>query len=416
MPGTEAEKRFKVPGTPPKELDLPRLPRIHVEGAIYYVTSKSSEDQLIFREKADYKMYLDLLAKYKTQHGFKIFSYCLFPDSLHLLIETSSDSTISDIMHDLNSLYTKYYNGRYARKGPLFESRFKSVLVEKVNHLLEMTRYIHRRPDSAEYPYSSYSVYLYKDGAAPSCDGAVDMRAEIAEVLAFLKDKNDPSAYERYCLSGDEEIRELDKKLKRASLLGSEAFAEAAQNRVKEQIESAKNAAEKTAPSRTFLFVIGALVVLAVGSSIYLYVNNRRLESRYAELLSEQAETFKQDTRFENRSPIAPSELEGTVWRTDMISSDAPDTTVKDKLVFKDGQLHSDYFGVLGFGSAKYFLVPQGAGIVNWQAAVARKDGSTVTWRATWKAGSMKGQVEVRGPQAQAFSFFSDKWSYKNAE
>src|SRR5258706_15490314 len=123
---------------------MPRLPRIRLEGAIYYVTSKGSQEEPIFKEKADYEMYLNLLTKYKKEHKFKLFSYCLLPDSLHLLIETVEDGAISEIMHNLNSMYTKYFNNRHERRGHLFESRFRSVLVEKANHLAELTRYIHR--------------------------------------------------------------------------------------------------------------------------------------------------------------------------------------------------------------------------------------------------------------------------------
>ena len=64
-------------------------------------------------------MYLDLIKKYKDQYGFKIFSYILMPNQLSLLLELKEETTISVIMHDLTSSYTKYYNSRYNRKGHL---------------------------------------------------------------------------------------------------------------------------------------------------------------------------------------------------------------------------------------------------------------------------------------------------------
>jgi len=103
---------------------MPRLPRIQIEGAIYYVTSKGLAGQNVFKEEPDYEMYLNLIKKYKGQYKFRLFSYCLAPDQLHLLIETREDATLSEIMHDLNSMYTKYFNSRYGRSGPLFESHW----------------------------------------------------------------------------------------------------------------------------------------------------------------------------------------------------------------------------------------------------------------------------------------------------
>jgi REP element-mobilizing transposase RayT len=196
-----------------------------LEGAIYYVTSKGLQGQPIFKDKQDYKMYIDLLTKYKSQHKFRLYSYCLLPDRLQLLIETGDDATISEIMHDLNSLYTKYFNGRYSQKGHLFESRFRSVLVEKAQYLLEMTRHIHRSPETlplsmqglesaksfAQHPYSSYDIYVHRtqlDGTT-----ALDLGEEVGEVMSFLKEKDDPAAYERFCLNAPEaETEALAKK------------------------------------------------------------------------------------------------------------------------------------------------------------------------------------------------------------
>src|SRR3989338_5797134 len=160
---------------------MPRLPRINLEGAIYYVTSKSAQNEALFKDGADYKMYLELLTKYKTEHKFKLFSYCLLPERLELLIETSDDATISEVMHDLNSLYTKYFNGRYLRKGHLFEARFKSVLVEKADYLLKMTRHIHQLPGDVfkDYPYTSYHLYI---DAPSSPNVSVDMSSPNALV------------------------------------------------------------------------------------------------------------------------------------------------------------------------------------------------------------------------------------------
>src|SRR3989338_9088256 len=179
---------------------MPRLPRIHLESAIYYVTSKGSENQAVFKDKADYMMYLDLLTKYKKQHAFKLYAYCLLPDRLELLIQTGESATISEIMHDLNSLYTKHYNGRYERKGHVFESRFRSVLVEKAKYLAAMTRHIHLAPARQEppigvsnHPFCSFNAYV---GTGPGdrprgLSPTPDMAEEIREVVEFLKKVKD---------------------------------------------------------------------------------------------------------------------------------------------------------------------------------------------------------------------------------
>src|SRR6185503_11640929 len=198
---------------------MPRLPRIHLEGAIYFVTSRGQHEQVIFKERADYQMYLDLVAKYKSQHKFKLYSYSLLPDRLHLLIETGDDATISEIMHDLNSLYTKYFNGKYDRRGHLFESRFKSVLVEKAAYLASMSRHIHGLIPAdalADFPYTSYAFYV-----DPHAKG-LDIASEVAEIVEFVKNHNNGATYEKYCLEGGEEAESLAKALKRGGVVGTE--------------------------------------------------------------------------------------------------------------------------------------------------------------------------------------------------
>ena len=187
---------------------MPRLPRIQVKGAVYYVTARGSDGEPIFKDKDDYKMYLELVNKYKSQHKFKLFSYNMLPDHIELLIETGDDASISEIMHDLNSLYTKYFNGRYQKRGHLFESRFRSVLVEKAAYLLAMTRHIHR----ADTDNLHSSFHIYKAAGGGLAQDKLELRAEVQEVLSFLKDKNDPAAYELYVLKGDKaEMQELEK-------------------------------------------------------------------------------------------------------------------------------------------------------------------------------------------------------------
>ncbi|MFH1442359.1 MAG: transposase [Candidatus Omnitrophota bacterium] len=146
---------------------MARIPRIHIEGALYYVTSRGDNNKEIFKEPVDYNMYLELLRKYKSQYGFKLFAFCFVANHLHLLIELKTGITISDIMHDLNANYTKYFNSRYSRKGHLFQERHKLVLLEKQAYLGKVSAYIHLNPVALglagkleDYEYSSYVNYV----------------------------------------------------------------------------------------------------------------------------------------------------------------------------------------------------------------------------------------------------------------
>lgn len=392
---------------------MPRLPRIQVPGAIYYVTAKGSTKEELFKDKADYAMYMELVSKYKSQHQFKLFSYCLLPDRLYLLIETGEDATISQIMHDLNSLYTKHYNGRYQRRGHLFESRFKSVIVEKATTLLQMTRHIHRMaPDS---PHTSYHIYVHR-----ASDGGPDMSAEVGEVHNFLKNKDDAGAYERYCLSGDAvEIEDLEKRLKRASVVGSDSFIEEVRGKLKEYSETQKevslpsDAARR--PNRVLILIVGMGILVATSSSVYLYISKKALEARYETLVKERETKFAEKTRFENRSPLALQELEGTEWEIDLLpmSSDKSTGIIKDRIRFENGRFSSRFFAAQGYGTTKFTLTAGAAGGGTWETIQTHSNGDSVSWRGDWQGDAMKGITIVRpqGESSRDFSFFSVSWS-----
>ena len=49
-------------------------------------------------------------------------------------------------MRQLNGIYTQRYNRRHQTVGHVFQGRYKAVLVEKENYLLELCRYIVLNP------------------------------------------------------------------------------------------------------------------------------------------------------------------------------------------------------------------------------------------------------------------------------
>jgi len=86
----------------------------------------------------------------------------------HLFIKTSLGN-ISQGMHYLNTSYANYFAAKYKINGPLFQGRYKSLLVDEDNYALTLSLYIHLNPLRAgitknidEYTWSSLLDYLGK--------------------------------------------------------------------------------------------------------------------------------------------------------------------------------------------------------------------------------------------------------------
>lgn len=270
---------------------MTRIPRIHIEGALYYVTARGDHEEKIFQGAPDYEAYLELLRKYKKQYGFKLFAFCLLPTHLHLLIELKEGITISDILHDLNANYTKYFNGRYARKGHLFQERSKIVVVEKKQYLPALSSYIHSNPlelglvkDLKDYAYSSY---LYYAGIKPHDDSA-----NITDVIA----RTAGEAKQDEAISGKGLSGLLGKEL----ILGSREF--------KEKIEAyltEANAPEKEVcaarPRYAYLFGgIGVFLVLIL-VALVLCLHARRLKCEVAAQYQQREQDISKQAQIERK-------------------------------------------------------------------------------------------------------------------
>jgi len=96
-----------------------------------------------------------------------IIAYCIMPTHLHLILKQLKKDGISIFMSNVLNSYSRYFNIKHNRKGPLWKARFKNVLVESDEQMLHLTRYIHLNPVTAylvnkpeEWAYSSYREYL----------------------------------------------------------------------------------------------------------------------------------------------------------------------------------------------------------------------------------------------------------------
>ena len=148
---------------------MARQLRIEFEHAFYHITARGTEKKSIFLDRNDRNRFMFYLHENQQRYDVVNYAYVLMRNHYHLFLETIR-ANLSRFMHDLNTSYTVYFNRRQARVGPLFQGRYKAILVDSEKYMLELTRYIHLNPIRAkllaspeEYLWSSYRVYLGKD-------------------------------------------------------------------------------------------------------------------------------------------------------------------------------------------------------------------------------------------------------------
>ncbi|MEW6360149.1 MAG: transposase, partial [Planctomycetota bacterium] len=84
--------------------------RVSFAGGVFHVTTRGNNREAVFLDNNDFEHYRSLLRRYRTRYKFKLFAYALMPNHVHLLLETSTDGSISKIMHCINTAYAMYFN------------------------------------------------------------------------------------------------------------------------------------------------------------------------------------------------------------------------------------------------------------------------------------------------------------------
>ncbi len=141
--------------------------RIAFAGAFYHVTARGNERRRIFLSHRDYEKFLSYMTDAVYKYDVILHAFVLMPNHYHFIVETPK-ANLSAFMHNLNGTYTTYFNIKRKRAGHLFQGRYKALLIDVNNYLLELSRYIHLNPVRAgitDKPescrYSSYRAYIY---------------------------------------------------------------------------------------------------------------------------------------------------------------------------------------------------------------------------------------------------------------
>ncbi len=184
---------------------------------IYHIYNRGVDKRTTFLDKRDYRRFIESIDYYRmktppVRFSLKdrpslttkthqdsplvtLLSFCIMPNHFHLLVRQIEEKGVTNFISKLSNSYTRYFNTRHKRVGPLFQGSFKAVRIEDDEQLLHVSRYIHLNPlvgyltkDLKTYPYSSYKEYL-------------DMQKGFCEKKDILGYFRSPAHYETFVLN-----------------------------------------------------------------------------------------------------------------------------------------------------------------------------------------------------------------------
>ncbi len=205
---------------------MSRPVRIEFPGACYHVTSKGSKDRIVFRDKEDRAVFLNVLDSVVSRFGWLLHSYVLMDEHYHLIVEIQ-EANLSKGMRQLNGVYTQHFNRRHTEEGPIFQGRFKSVLFEKDNYLLPLCRHVVLNPVRVGTP-GALKSYRWSSHRAMCGDVKGPSFLSRQDVLAHFgkREKDSQRKYQDYVKNGLEVDSPLNERCFQVLLGGARFLSE----------------------------------------------------------------------------------------------------------------------------------------------------------------------------------------------
>ena len=149
------------------------------EKAVYHVMSRTALDGFPLKD-VEKDFMLDLIKRFSALYFTEILGFCLMGNHFHLLVKIMPDnrftdkdiqkrfedfygksrdfakgqipylreklSSLSEFMREIKVGFARYYNRRHNRRGYFWGDRFKSVIVDKGETLINCLAYIDLNP------------------------------------------------------------------------------------------------------------------------------------------------------------------------------------------------------------------------------------------------------------------------------
>ena len=176
-------------------LNFYRFAKLPLKLSRFLVLPETEKTKLLETLKNEYKLLVEIIC------------YCFMPNHFHFLLKQKLENGISIFVSNFTNSYTRYFNTKHERIGPLFEGLFKAVRIESDEQLIHISRYIHLNPvssfliepdDLESYQWSSYPEFMELPDST------------ISNPKTILNLFSSPQGYKRFVLDQVNHARKLE--------------------------------------------------------------------------------------------------------------------------------------------------------------------------------------------------------------
>lgn len=146
---------------------MARLPRLAVAGALHLVVQQGHNRQPVFADDADRQTYLAALREVLRAHGVALHGYALLDTEVWLVLQPVEAASLSRAMQALGRRFVAAVNRRHARRGTLWDGRFRATVFDAATQLVDVLVHVETKPvdaglalSAADWPWSSAQHHL----------------------------------------------------------------------------------------------------------------------------------------------------------------------------------------------------------------------------------------------------------------
>ena len=124
---------------------MPRRRRVFVEGGLYHVYNRFARGEEVFAAPEEAAEFVELLRDVKQRDGMTIYAWALLSNHFHIALRTSS-VPLSRSMHYLQGRFSRRFNRRWNRTGPVWQSRYQARAIDEQRYFDQVMIYVHLNP------------------------------------------------------------------------------------------------------------------------------------------------------------------------------------------------------------------------------------------------------------------------------
>jgi histidyl-tRNA synthetase len=121
---------------------MSRKKRLFVPGLPHLIKLRGHNYEPLFKSPEDYNRFLECLDRACALYTVRLYAWSLTPQRILLLLDAPDKEAMGHFMQYTGRSYVPWYNGRYHRRGALWESRYWSSPIEADAWFLLVKKYV----------------------------------------------------------------------------------------------------------------------------------------------------------------------------------------------------------------------------------------------------------------------------------